>query len=115
MLCVWLFTLFVGAAHACGWIEPSAASSLAVAGKLNERDRSSGVNGLSGCAQLRKTGVPIVTKLPVVGDPSDAQPLIVAARDVSVTLDLPPARRLAQAGHPRSGVAPFLRFSQLRL
>lgn len=110
---VWLFALFVGSAHACGWVEPSVAPVHAVA--ANASQHSSDEGAPVGCGQFCKSDIPVVTKLPLLGDQPDAQPLIVAVNNVRVVLASPPAFPLAQAAHSSSDVPPFLRFTRLRL
>ena len=110
---VWLFALFVGIAHACGWVEPSIAPVHAVAAKASQHSSDEGTP--VGCEQFCKSDIPVVTKLPPLGDQPDAQPLIVAVNNVRVVLASPPAFPLAQAAHSSSDVPPFLRFTRLRL
>lgn len=112
-LVAWILALFVGIAHACGLNEPSAASPEPVAAIASERAPDTGVP--DGCEQFCSTNVPVVSKLPSLGDQPDAQPLIVADRDAGVSVMLPPTSALAQAAHPPPGVAAFLRFAHLRL
>ena len=110
---VWLFALFVGIAHACGWVEPSIAPVHAVA--ANASQHSSDEGAPVGCEQFCKSDIPVVTKLPPLGDQPDAQPLIVAVNNVRVVLASPLALRLGQAAHSTSDVPPFLRVTRLRL
>lgn len=109
----WLFALFAGIAHACGWVEPSIAPVHAVAANASQHSSDEGTP--VGCEQFCKSDVPVVTKLPLQGDQPDAQPLIVADNNVRLALASPPAFPLAQAAHSSSGVPPFLRFTRLRL
>ncbi len=110
---VWLFALFVGIAHACGWVEPSIAPVHAVAASASQHSSDEGTP--VGCEQFCKSDIPVVTKLPPLGDQPDAQPLIVADRDIGVAVALPPAFQLAPAAHPPPDVTAYLRFAHLRL
>ena len=110
---VWLFALFVGIAHACGWVEPSSAPVHAVA--ANASQHSSDEGAPVGCEQFCKSDIPVVTKLPPLADQPDAQPLIVAVNNVRVVRASPLAMRLGQAAHSTSDVPPFLRVTRLRL
>ncbi len=109
----WLFGAFVGIAHACGWVEPSMAPIHAPAASTSEH--SSGEGTPVGCEQFCKADIPVVTKLPPLGDQPDAQPLIFAVNNVRIVLASPPAFRLAPAAHSTSDVPPFLRVTRLRL
>lgn len=113
MLGVWLFALFAGAANACGWLEPNAARANVVAVKTD--DPSNDADAAIGCEQFCQTDVPVVTKLPPIDDQSATQPLIVAVRDVGVTLVFPPALRLVPAATSPPDVPPYLRLAHLRL
>ena len=113
MLGAWLFAFSVGVVHACGWLESTAAPGDSVVVKAN--DRSTDANPADGCEQFCATDFPVVAKLPPIDDPSASQTLIVALRDVGITLALPPVLRLAPAAHPPPDVPPYLRFTHLRL
>ena len=110
---VWLFALFVGIAHACGWAEPSIAAVHAVAASASQHSSDEGRP--AGCEQFCKSDIPVVAKLPSLGDQPDAQPLIVAVKNIRVVLASPPHFPLAQAAHSSSDVSPFLRVTRLRL
>ena len=112
-LAMWLFALFAGIAHACGWVEQSAVPAHAVAANSSEHriDRGTPV----GCEQFCKSDIPVVTKLSPIGDEPNAQPLIVAVNGLHVVPALPPPFGLAHAAYPSSDVPPFLRFAHLRL
>ena len=110
---VWLFALFVGVVHACGWVEPSMVPAPAFAADAGQRCPDEGTSG--GCAQFCKLDIPVVTKLPPLGEHPDAQPLIVAVDSVHVVLASPSAFPLARGAHSSSEVPPFLRFTRLRL
>lgn len=112
-LVVWLFALFVGIAHACGLDEPTTASPDVVAANPSERPSDTGA--LNDCEQFCKANVPVVSKLQFLGDQPDAQPLIVADRDIGVAVALPPAFQLAPIAHPPPDVTAYLRFAHLRL
>ena len=112
-LVVWLFALFVGIAHACGLDEPTTASPDAAAASPSGGPSDTGTP--DGCEQFCKANVPMVTKLPYLGDQPDAQPLIVADRDIGVAVALPPAFQLAPAAHPSPDVTAYIRFAHLRL
>jgi hypothetical protein len=112
-LAVWLFALFAGIAHACGWVEPSVAPVHAAAAGASGHSSDEGTP--VGCEQFCKSDIPVVTKLPPQGDQPDAQPLIVAVNNLGVVLASPPAFTPVQAAHSSSDVPPFLRFTRLRL
>jgi len=112
-LVVWLFALFVGIAHACGLDEPGGGLLYAVAASPSERQSDAGTP--DDCEQFCKANVPVVTKLPSLGDQSDAQPLIVAVRDIGVAVALPPGFQRAPVAHPPPDVTAYLRFAHLRL
>ena len=112
-LVVWLFALFVGIANACGLDGPTAGSPDVVAANPGERPSDTGVP--NDCEQFCRANLPVVTKLPNLGDQPDAQPLIVAVGDVGVAVVLPPVLQLAPALHPPPDAAAFLRFAHLRL
>ncbi len=110
---VWLFALAVGMAHACGWDEPDLAPTHAVA--VLPGDNPSDDGAPIGCQQFCKTDVPVVTKLPAVGDQPGEQPPIVAVNGVHAVAAPAVTLRLIQAAHPPADVPPFLRFTHLRL
>jgi hypothetical protein len=110
---VWLFALFVGIAHGCGWVGPSIAPVHAVA--ANESHHSPDEGAPAGCEQFCKADIPVLTKLPLLGDQADQQPLIVAVSYGRVVLASPPASPPAQAAHSSSDVPTFLHFTRLRL
>jgi hypothetical protein len=110
---VWLFALFVGIAHACGWVEPGMSPVHAAAASTSGHSSDEGAP--VGCEQFCKADVPVVTKVPPQGDQPDTQPLIVAVNNVRAVLASSPAFRLAQAAHSSADVPPFLRVTRLRL
>ncbi len=110
---MWLFALFAGIAHACGWAEPGMAPVHAVTASASEQSSDEGIP--VGCEQFCKSDIPVVTKPPSLGDQPDAQPLIVAARGFDVAVAPPPVLQLVPAVHPPPDVAAFLRFAHLRL
>lgn len=112
-LAVWLFALFAGIAHACGWDDADDAPVRAFAAGASGHSSDEGTP--VGCEQFCKTDVPVVAKLPPTGDAPDAQPLIVADDYRHVFLAIPPAFRLARAAHSTSDVPQYLRFAHLRL
>ncbi len=112
-LAMWLFALFVGIAHACGWVERGPAPAHAAAANSSEHRTDGGTP--VGCEQFCKTDLPLVSKLPFIGDQPDGQPLIVGVEKVRIILALPPPFGVAHAAYPSSDVPPFLRFNHLRL
>ena len=110
---VWLFALLVGIGHACNLGElgmPPGQHTIASASAGSTDDGMP-----AGCAQFCASDVPVVTKLPLLGDPPDVQPLIVAVNAFHVVATSPPAFQRAPVARPPSDVPPFLRFTRLRL
>jgi hypothetical protein len=113
VLGVWLFALLVGVGHACNSGElgmtpgqhPVASASAG----------SSDVGVPAGCEQFCASDVPVVTKLPLLGEPPNAQPLIVAVNSVHAVVTAPPADLRVPVARPPSDVPPFLLFTRLRL
>jgi hypothetical protein len=110
---VWLFVLFVGIAHACGWDDVDGTPAHVVAATASEQPSDEGMP--VGCDQFCKSDIPVVSKLPSIGDQMDVQPLIVGVAKVRIVLALPPPSGLAHTAYPWSDVPPFLRFAHLRL
>ena len=110
---VWFFALLVGIAHACSLGEFGMTPRQHFDASASAGSSDDGMP--AGCKQFCKSDVPVVTKLPLIGDQPDVQPLIVAVNAVHVVVTSPPAFQRAPVAHPPSDVPPFLRFTRLRL
>lgn len=110
---VWLFALFAGIAHGCGWAERTSSRVHAGAGCASEG--SSDDSMPVGCEQFCETDLPVAKQIPSLDDPLDTTPLIWAVASIPLVLIPPPAVRLAQVAVPASDLPPFRRFSHLRL
>ena len=110
---VWLFAVFVGVVHACGLGELGATPGHRT---VTSASACSACEGMPvGCAQFCASDVPVVGKVPSIGEQSAEQIPIAAATNVHVVIALPPAASLARAARPPSGVPPTLHFTRLRL
>ena len=110
---VWLFALFVGVVHACNLADLSVTSVQREATTASAC--SAGEDMPVGCEQFCASDVPVVSKVPSIGEQSAARLAIAAAASVHVVIALAPAFSLARAARPPSGVPPILHFTRLRL
>lgn len=110
---VWLFALLVGIGHACNLGELGMTPGQHRVASAGAGSSDDGMP--AGCQQFCASDVPVVTRLPLLGDPPDAQPLILAVDAVHVVVTARPAFQPVPVARPPSDVPPFLRFTRLRL
>jgi hypothetical protein len=110
---LWLFALLVGIAHACNLGDLGVTRGQRAVMSVSAGSRDGGM--LAGCEEFCASNVPVVTKLPLIGDQQEMQPQIVAVNEIHVVIAFPPAFQPAPVAHPPSDVPPFLRFTRLRL
>jgi hypothetical protein len=110
---VWLFAVFVGVVHACSLGELGVTPGQRIVTSASACSAGEGMP--VGCEQFCASDVPVVSKVPSIGEQSAAQLPIAAASNVHVVIALPPAFSLARAARPPSGVPPILHFTRLRL
>ena len=109
----WLFALVVGIAHACSLGELGVTPG--ERGVTSASACAPGEGTAAGCAEFCKSDVPVVSKVPLIGEHSAAQLPIALATNVHVVLALPPAFLPARPAHSPPGVPPILKFTRLRL
>ena len=110
---IWLFALLVGVVHACSLTELGMTPGQAGVTSIGACTFDEGMP--AGCDQFCKSDVPVVSKVPLIGEESAAHLPNAVATNVHVVLSLPPAFLPARAAHPSSGVPPILHFTRLRL
>lgn len=114
VLGAWIFALFVGAVHACGWVDASAPATHADvaphAGLLH--DSGPGVE----CVEHPGEGLPVLNKVQAVQDPPEGRPLVVGpGHGVARRPSSAPALRSLRAARPPPAAPPLLRFLRLTL
>jgi len=114
VLGAWIFALFVGAVHACGWVDASAPATHADvaphAGLLH--DSGPGVE----CVEHPGEGLPVLNKVQAVQDPPEGRPLVVGpGHGVARRPSSAPALRSLRAARPPPAAPPLMRFLRLTL
>ncbi|MDE2004232.1 MAG: hypothetical protein KGL70_05775 [Betaproteobacteria bacterium] len=109
----WLFALVVGIAHACSLHELGVTPG--ERGVTSASATASGEGRVAGCDRFCTSDVPVVGKVPSIGEQSAAQLPTAAATGAHIVLVFPAAFSPAQAAHPSMGVSPVLHFTRLRL
>jgi hypothetical protein len=114
ILGAWLFGLFVGIAHACGWDGVTAMQHDAVAARTADQPSPDGVP--PGCEKFCNDDLPLVAKVQSVQDSPGGHPLVLAGHQESGLAPIPlPVVRPVVVAHPPPDVSVSIRFLRLTL
>lgn len=113
MLGTWLFALFVSFAQACDWHAALDGNGAACASSASAT--SSHESCLADCDEFCANDIPVVTRLPVIGGPSDSSPLVPRIARADFVREFAPTILPPGDVRPVSGLPPFLRINRLRL
>lgn len=114
ILGAWVFGLFVGIAHACGWDGVTAMRHVAVAAGALAEPSPDGAP--PGCAKFCNDDLPLVAKVQSVQDsPTGHPPVLAGHQAFGLATHAAPAVRPVMAAHPPPDVPVSIRFLRLTL